>query len=79
MPRKKGEVTFLSSDNLLAMKWKNKKNIYVQKSYTYYKKEEITQKPFCIYNKFMEIVEKTDIIMNTIESMRNNLRNIFFI
>lgn len=65
---KEGEVTFLSSDNLLVMKWKDKKDVYMLSTMhteefvnvpKRYRKKKIVQKPSCVcdYNKFMRIVD----------------------
>ncbi|XP_017790882.1 PREDICTED: piggyBac transposable element-derived protein 4-like [Habropoda laboriosa] len=82
---KEGEVIFLSSDNLLAMKWKDKKDVYMLSTMhteefvsmpKHSRKEEMVQKPSCVcdYNKFMGIVDKTDMVISTIGSMCKSMK-----
>ena len=90
MPRmdkklKKGEASFWSSECLLAMKWHDKREVYMLSTFhteefvdtkIHYRTKEMIIKPKCVvdYNRSMGAVDKTDMIISTIHSQRKNLK-----
>lgn len=90
MPRmmeklKKGQVCCRYSRNLLAMKWMDKKEVFMLSTMhsdefvsvpKRSRKEEIVQKPACIhdYNSFMGAVDNIDMILSTINSTRKSTK-----
>lgn len=82
---KMGEACFRSSENILAVKYYDKKDVYmISTMHTEqfvdvlkcYNKQEIIRKPACIhnYNILMGAVEKTDIEISTIQSTRETTK-----
>lgn len=82
----KGQVEFMSTDKLLAIKWKDKREVRMLT--TLHKnsmkptgkidrstKEEI-QKPECIldYNEHMGSVDKSDLLLSSVESVRKTVK-----
>jgi len=90
MPRmneklQKEEACFRSSVNMLAIKWHDKKDVFmISTMYTeefvdvrrHYRKQEIVQKPACVhdYNKLMGAVDKTDMVISTIQSTSKTIK-----
>lgn len=90
MPRmmeklEKGQVCCRYSRNLLAMKWMDKKEVFMlstMHSDEYVsvpkrsRKEEIVRKPACVhdYNSFMGAVDNTDMVLSTINSTRKSTK-----
>lgn len=83
MPRmneklQKGEACFRSSVNMLAIKWQDKKDVFMISTMhreefvnvPKHWKQEIVEKPVCVhdYNKLMGAVDKTDMVISTIQS-----------
>ncbi|KAK2578713.1 hypothetical protein KPH14_000840 [Odynerus spinipes] len=82
---KKGEACFRSAGNMLAIKWQDKKEVWmistvhkaefadVKKRYS---TQNIVQKPSCVleYNKLMDAVDKTDMVISTIHSTRKTIK-----
>jgi len=75
----KKEAYFCSSVNMLAIKWHDKKDVFmISTMHTEefvdvprrYRKQEIVQKPACVhdYNKLMGAVDKTDMVISIIQS-----------
>ncbi|CAK9809208.1 PiggyBac transposable element-derived protein 4 [Anthophora quadrimaculata] len=80
-----GEASFRSSKHLLAMKWCDKREVYMLSSChnhefvnikLHYRTQEIIKKPKCVvdYNRLMGSVEKADMVINTIHSQRKSLK-----
>lgn len=82
---KKGEAVFRSSENLLAMKWSDRKEFYMlstihneefaevpKKS----RKNEFILRPKCVidYNSSMGIIDKSDMVISTIDATRKSLK-----
>ncbi|XP_014483478.1 PREDICTED: piggyBac transposable element-derived protein 4-like isoform X2 [Dinoponera quadriceps] len=96
MPRiddqlKKGEVSFRSSKNLLALKWIDKEEVYIISTMhtadfttiSRYGGKQILQKPVCVadYSNSMGIGDKVDMVISTVDSTRKSLkwyRDFFF-
>lgn len=90
MPRmdkklKKGEAGFWSSECLLAMKWHDKREVYMLSTLhteefvdtkIHYRTKEMIIKPKCVvdYNRSMGAVDKIDMIISTIHSQRKNFK-----
>lgn len=90
MPRmdnklKKGEASFWSSEYLLAMKWYDRREVYMLSTFhteefvetkIHYRTKEMIMKPKCVvdYNRSMGAVDKTDMIISTVNSQRKNLK-----
>ncbi|XP_046398242.1 piggyBac transposable element-derived protein 4-like [Ischnura elegans] len=91
MPRmeeklKKGELRFRSSEKLLALKWCDKREVWMLSTchsagvIETTKKDRqtgvVTKKPECIvdYNRFMGAVDKADMMLSSIESVRKSLK-----
>ncbi|XP_023290186.1 piggyBac transposable element-derived protein 4 [Orussus abietinus] len=82
----KGDLSFRSSGNLLALKWQDKREVWMlstSHSAEYkdcekknYQTGENIQKPSCIidYSKSMNIVDRSDAIINTVSSIRKTLK-----
>ena len=81
----KGEASFRSSKYLLAMKWYDKREVYMLSTFhteefvntkIHYRTKEMITKPKCVvdYNRFMGTVDKTDMVISTIHSQRKNLK-----
>ncbi|CAD1473806.1 unnamed protein product, partial [Heterotrigona itama] len=76
----KGEIAFQSTDKLLALKWMDKKEVlmlssYHSAEYTETKRNDVKTpilKPSVIvdYNRVMGAVDKTDMILNSINTVR---------
>jgi len=77
----KREACLRSSANILFIKWHDKKDVFIistmhTKEFVdvprRYKKQEIIQKPACVhdYNKLMDAVDKTDMVISTIQSTK---------
>ncbi|KAF3426717.1 hypothetical protein E2986_12625, partial [Frieseomelitta varia] len=79
------EISFQSIESLLCMKWQDKREIWMLTSFHYtdmvdtqkvnYRTKLPTQKPTCVQecNCFMGIVDKTDMVISTLESIRKNV------
>jgi len=82
---KTGEASFRSSKYLLAMRWCDKREVYMLSSFhseefvetkRHYRTREMIMKPKCVvdYNKLMGAVDKTDMVISTIHSERKALK-----
>ncbi|XP_046142326.1 piggyBac transposable element-derived protein 4-like [Osmia bicornis bicornis] len=82
---KTGEVSFRSSKYLLAMRWCDKREVYMLSSFhseefvetkRHYRTREMIMQPKCVfdYNKLMGAVDKTDMVISTIHSERKALK-----
>ncbi|CAK9832586.1 PiggyBac transposable element-derived protein 4 [Anthophora retusa] len=82
---KTGEASFRSSRYLLAMRWYDKREVYMLSPFhseefvetkRHYQTREIIKKPKCVvdYNKLMRTVDKTDMVISTIHSQRKALK-----
>lgn len=81
----KEEACFRSSENILAIKYYDKKDVYmISTMHTEefvdvpkrYNKQEIIRKSACIhnYNNLMGAVDKTDMVISTIQSTRKTTK-----
>ena len=88
---KKGEAAFKLSDNLLDLKWTDKKEVYMLstmhtaefKAVIRHGGERVIQKPVCVldYNNSMGAVDKADMVISTMNSTRESskwYREFFF-
>lgn len=74
----RGEATYRSSNNLLAIKWMGEKEVYMLSTMHTVEFEtairhggkNVIQKPVCVldYNKSMGAVDKADMVISTVES-----------
>lgn len=81
---KKGEACFRSSNSLLAMKWLDKKEVYMITTMhtadfaavSRYKGLQSVAKPVCVidYNKSMGIIDKVDMVISTVNTTRKSLK-----
>lgn len=81
---KKGEACFRTSNTLLAMKWIDKKEVYMITSMhtahfaavSRYGEQQSVQKPVCVisYNKSMGIIDKVDMVLSTVNSTHKLLK-----
>ena len=81
---KKGEAAFRSSDNLLVLKWMDKKEVYMLSTMhtaefttvIRHGGERVIQKPVCVldYNNSMGAVDKADMVISTVNSTRKSLK-----
>lgn len=82
---KKDEASFRSSDILLAMKWFDKREVYMLSTFhnqefvntkEHYRTHEMITKPKCVvdYNRLMGSVDRTDMIISTIHSQRKHMK-----
>lgn len=81
---KKGERSFRSTHNLLALKWQNKREVYmlstchsadlIDTKKINFRTKEIIQKPSCIvdYNLCMGAVDKSDMVISSVETVRKS-------
>ncbi|CAK9813141.1 PiggyBac transposable element-derived protein 4 [Anthophora plagiata] len=80
----KGEASFRSSNNLLAVKWIDKKEVYMLSTMhtadfatvSRRGRERVVQKPVCVldYNNSMGTVDKADMVISTVNSTRKSLK-----
>lgn len=82
----KGETSWQSSDKLLALKWKDRRDVYMlttmheNEIITLPKVDRITKenkkKPLCVvaYNEKMGAVDRSDMLVSSIDSMRKNIK-----
>jgi len=82
----KGEIAFQSTDKLLALKWMDKREVlmlssYHSAEYTETKRNHVKTgrpilKPSVVvnYNRVMRAVDKTDMILNSINTIRKTLK-----
>lgn len=87
---KKGEARFLLPDSLLAMKWLDKREVYMTTSMhtaafaavLRYRGSQNVAKPVCVidYNKSMSIVDKVDTVTSTVNTTLKSMKwyRIFF-
>ncbi|GBM82374.1 hypothetical protein AVEN_84807-1 [Araneus ventricosus] len=82
---KEGEVVFRSSENLLAMKWSDRKEFYMLSTINTAEFAEVPKKsrenefilkPKCVidYNSSMGIIDKSDMVISTIDATRKSLK-----
>ncbi|XP_033359529.1 piggyBac transposable element-derived protein 4-like [Bombus vosnesenskii] len=91
MPRmeeslKKGEICYRSTNNLLAMKWRDKKDVWmlstvhaarlIETEKRNYRTGLKKTKPSCIadYNSYMGAVDKVDMVLSTLNSTRKTIK-----
>lgn len=82
---KREEAAFRSSDNLLVLKWMDKKEVYMIftvhaaefKTLLRHGGEKVIQKPICVldYNNSMGAADKADMVINTMNSTRKSLKS----
>nr|XP_046473271.1 piggyBac transposable element-derived protein 4-like [Neodiprion pinetum] len=82
----KGEVDFRTSSNLLALKWRDKTDVlmlstfhtseFISTGKRNYRTQEIVYKPKCIvdYNLSMGAVDKCDMVISSIKSIRKSIK-----
>lgn len=82
----KGETSWQSSDKLLALKWKDRRDVYMlttmheNEIITLPKLDRITnenkKKPLCVidYNDKMGAVDRSDMLVSSIDSMRKSIK-----
>ncbi|XP_063974309.1 LOW QUALITY PROTEIN: piggyBac transposable element-derived protein 4-like [Diachasmimorpha longicaudata] len=83
---KKGEVDFRTSSNLLALKWRDKRDVFMLSTFhtrelictgkRNYTTQELIRKPKCIVdcNSSMEAVDKCDMVISSIKSIRKSIK-----
>lgn len=80
---KKGEACCQSSKSLLAMKWIDRREVYMMSMHSTdfataskYEGKHSMQKPVCVmdYNKSMSIVDKVDMVISTVNSTQKSLK-----
>ncbi|KAJ8939467.1 hypothetical protein NQ318_022521 [Aromia moschata] len=83
---KKGETEFRSSEHMLALKWKDRREVFMlstmheNKMVTLPKKDRITgeniKKPLCVvdYNRKMGAVDKTDMMISSLDCTRKTIK-----
>lgn len=82
----KDEISFRSSENLLCIKWQDRREVWMLTTLHYadivntqkihYRTKSPIKKPTCVqdYNHFMGIVDKTDMVLSSIESTRKSYK-----
>lgn len=82
----RGEIEFRTSNNLLALKWRDKKDVFMLSTFhnnefvstgkKNYKTQEFINKPKCIvdYNHSMGAVDKCDMVISSIQSIRKSMK-----
>jgi len=83
---KKGEIDFRTTSNLLALKWRDKRDVFMLSTFhnsefictgkKNYKTQEFIRKPKCIvdYNLSMGAVDKCDMVVSSIKSIRKSIK-----
>lgn len=80
----RGEATFRSSNNLLVLKWMDKKEVYMLstmhtaefKTVIRHGGKKVIHKPVCVldYNNSIGAVDKVDMVISTVNSTRKSLK-----
>ncbi|KAL6417911.1 hypothetical protein ACFW04_014253 [Cataglyphis niger] len=80
----RGELSFRSSENLLVLKWMDKREVYMISTMhtadvmtvSRHRGRQSVQKPVCIvdYNNSMGIVDKVDMVISSVDSTRKTLK-----
>lgn len=81
-----GETTSMASDNILAVRWKDRREVYmlttfhkdqmIQLNKKNRKTEDFVKKPECVvlYNQNMGAVDRTDMMLSSTECVRKTLK-----
>ncbi|XP_046827843.1 piggyBac transposable element-derived protein 4-like [Vespa crabro] len=82
----RGEIEFRTSNNFLALKWRDKKEVFMLSTFhnnefvstvkKNYKTQEFINKPKCIvdYNNSMGAVDKCNMVISSIQSIRKSMK-----